>query len=72
MLDDPRVTINCWVIEVFPHFDSLLTENDFKSNKTTGVFAPVSERTAARTPLASAVEPRILPEAPVRATKISH
>ena len=33
------------------------TENDFKSNRTTGDFAPVAERTVARSLLASAVEP---------------
>ena len=38
------------------------TENAVKSNRTTGVFAPVATRTDARSPLASAVEPRTVPE----------
>jgi len=33
------------------------TENDSLSNKTTGVFAPVAERTVAGSPLVSTVEP---------------
>jgi len=38
------------------------TENAVKSNKTTGVFALVATCTDARSPLASAVEPRTVPE----------
>jgi hypothetical protein len=50
----------------FPKFYYLHqnTENDFKSNKTTGYFAPVAERTVAGSLLASAVEPTMLPEVP--------
>ena len=50
----------------------MYTDNAVKSNKTTGVFAPVATRTDAGSPLASAVDPRIVPEAPIRATKISY
>jgi hypothetical protein len=38
------------------------TENAVKSNKTTGYFAPVATRTGPRSLLASAEEPRIVPE----------